>query len=603
MSDAVLSLLVLAGALILFIWNKLPVGLVALLTALALYATGLVDGRTAVAGFGDQIVVFIAALFVISEGLDSSGVTAWAGQQLVEKAGRSHGRLLVASMAVAAVLAAIVTPNGAAAALLPVTALAARRAGLLPANLLMPVAFAASAGALLLLSGSPVNVIVSDALQDETGTPFGFAEFALIGLPLVIVTILVAAVGRRLIPAREPAEVVPDMSGHVATMLGHYRLEEGTYRLAVNPGSDAVGRTPQRIAQGIDGAESFRVVGVQRGEAFPGVRRATFFTDDVIVATGTPEAIVAVARVRELEVLTQPRTRAVPEELHGRTHGLAEIVVPPRSELVDREVFPGLMRDGVEILAVRRLGTERGMRPTLLVEGDMLLVHGPWSAVQRLATDPEVLLVADPDLVRRQSVPLGVTAKRALLVLALTVALLASGLMSPALAGLVGASAMVGLRVVTPQRAYRAISWQTIVLIAGLIPLSTAIATSGAADLVAQWLLQVVAGADVRVLLAVLFVLTLALGQVVSNTATVLIVAPIAVAVAHDAGVALAPVLMLVAVAGATSFLTPIATPANMIVMGPAGYRFGDYWKFGLLTSVAWCAVALVLIPLIWPTG
>jgi di/tricarboxylate transporter len=162
---------------------------------------------------------------------------------------------------------------------------------------------------------------------------------------------------------------------------------------------------------------------------------------------------------------------------------------------------------------------------------------------------------------------------------------------------------MVVTGVLTPQHAYRAVSWQTVVLIGGLIPLSAAISSSGAADLVAGHLVDLVGSGSPRLLLAAVFVLTLALGQVVSNTATVLVVTPIAVAAAQDAGVGFAPVLMVVAVAGAASFLTPIATPANMIVMGPAGYRFGDYWKLGLITTLCWFVVAVGLVPVIWPTG
>jgi di/tricarboxylate transporter len=518
-SDATLSLIVLAATVALFVWNRLSVGLVAVLSALALYAVGLVDAETAVAGFGDPVVVFIACLFVVADGLESSGVTAWAGRVLVDRAGTGRGALLIALAALSAVLAAVVTPNGAAAALLPVAVLAARRSGLLPAELLMPVAFAASAGALLLLSGSTVNVIVSDALADLTGEGFGYAEFALVGLPLVLVTVLVCRIfGPRLMPRREPDDAPVDLAGHVGTLLAHYRLDQGL----------------------------------------------------------SAEAL-----------------------LSGDT-GVAEVVVAPRSSLVGQPVTPGEVRSGLTVLAVQRYGRSRGPGPTEVAEGDLLLLHGPWAAVHDLARDDDVLVVDDPELVRRQNLPLGRSAWAALGVLAVTVALLASGLTSPAVAGLVGAAGMVLTRVLRPQQVYRAVSWQTVVLIGGLIPLSVAIRTSGAADLIADRLVDLVDGAGPRALLAVLFLLTVVLGQVVSNTATVLVVTPIALSAAAAAGLAPAPVLMLVAVAGAASFLTPIATPANMIVMGPAGYRFGDYWRLGLVVTAAWFVVAVGLIPVVW---
>ncbi|WP_426593703.1 SLC13 family permease [Cellulomonas sp. McL0617] len=589
MSDATVSLLVLAGCVGLFVWNRLPVGAVAVLTALALYATGLVTATQAVAGFGDPVVIFIASLFVLSEGLESSGVTAWAGQQLIARAGTGRAKLLVALMALSAVMAALVTPNGAAAALLPVVVLAARRAGRATSQMLMPLAFAASAGALLVLSGSPVNVIVSESLSEATGDTFGFFEFALIGLPLVVVTVLVAVlVGKPLLPDRTPTSLPADFSGHVDRLVEHYRLEQGFFRLRVTAAS-SVG--PFTVPDDVV------LIGVQKQDGELADERHRPVVGDVLVATG--DGTTAFAEAHGLTIASTPLTARTREALLGREVGIAELVVSPRSAIIGETVFPGAVRSGVTILAVRRLGRDR-LR-TVLAEGDALLVHGTWPAVEALADDDDVLLVDSPEMVRRQTVAFGPLAWRAVAVLVGTVILLASGAVPPAIAGLVGAVAMVLTGVVAGPQALRAVSWQTVILVGGLIPLSVAIASSGAADLVAGWLLDLVGDGDPRLVLAALFVVTVLLGQVVSNTATVLIVAPIAVAVAGEAGLALAPVLMLVAVAGAASFLTPIATPANMMVMTPGGYTFGSYWKLGLATTAAWFVVAVGLIPVIWP--
>jgi len=599
-SDATLSLVVLAGTVALFIWNRLPVGLVAVLSALAVYATGLVDARTAVAGFGDPVVVFIACLFVVAAGLERSGVTAWAGRAIVEHAGTTRGSVLVAVMALTALLTAVVTPNGGAAAMMPVVVLASRRARLRPSALLMPTAFAASAGALLALSGSPVNVIVSDALYGQTGRRFGFFEFALVGVPLVVVTTAVAvAVGRRLLPERQPDEIPADLSDHLETILEHYRLDEGFTRVLVHDASPLAGAA----VDGLTMPEGITFVGVQHADGEPGDVGERVRAGDVLVVTGTSSQVGRLVSELALEVVATPLTRATREALLSREAGVGEVVVPPRSALIGQQVFPGqVRRSGLTVLAVHRLGRDLGPQPVAVAEGDMLLLHGPWDAVTGLVQDEDVLVVDDPALVRQQNAPLGPAAWRALGVLVVTVALLASGVTTPAIAGLVGAGGMVALRVLTERQVYKAVSWQTVVLIGGLIPLSVAIQTSGAADDVARHLVALVAGGGPRLLLAAIFVLTLALGQVVSNTATVLVVTPIALAAANDAGVAAAPTLMLVAVAGAASFLTPIATPANMIVMGPGGYRFGDYWRLGLATTVVWFVVAIALIPVVWPT-
>ncbi|WP_426592345.1 SLC13 family permease [Cellulomonas sp. McL0617] len=599
MSDAAVSLLILGGCVGLFVWNRLSVGVVAIATALALYATGLIDATQAVAGFGDPVVIFIATLFVISEGLEASGVTAWAGQQLIERAGTARNRLLVALMLLAAVMAALVTPNGAAAAMLPVVVLAARRSGQATSQVLMPLAFAASAGALLVLSGSPVNVIVADTLKTQTGAPFGFFEFALMGVPLVLVTVIVALVGgRRLLPDRSPSSLPADYSEHVETLVEHYELDMGFFRLRAEAGSDVLGR------RGVDLVvpQDVTLIGVQRASGAPAAEDDVLAIGDVVVVTGSGSGIALMVEQHGFAVASTPLTRATREALLGREVGVAEVVVRPRSRLIGEVAFAGVVRGGVTVLGVRRLGKDRGGDQLVLAEGDSLLVHGSWEAVEALSDDQDVLVVDSPELVRRQTVALGPTAWRAIAVLVVTVTLLATGVVPAAIAGLIGAAAMVASGVVSPTRAYRAVSWQTVVLIGGLIPLSVAISSSGAADLVAGWLGDLVGDGGPRVLLAAIFLLTLLLGQVVSNTATVLIVVPIAVAMAGDAGVAPAPVLMLVAVAGAASFLTPIATPANLIVMGPGGYKFSDYWKLGLATTAAWFVVAIGLIPVIWST-
>lgn len=597
MSDAALTFTILVAAIGLFVWNRLPVGIVAIATALSLYATGLIDSTTALAGFGDPVVIFIAGLFVIAEGLESSGVTTWAGQQLLRRVGTRRGALLVALTALAGLLSAFITPNGATASLLPVMVLAARRSGAKTSRLAMPLAFAASGGALLALSGSTVNVIVSEALAEQTGRGFGFVEFAAVGAPLLVVTIVLAQVAGRLIPERTPDSLPADLSRHLDTILEHYRLDEGFFRLEVTPSSPVIGQA----IEAVDAPDQVQFIGAQGSNGTPRARADVLKPADVIVVSGPTSSIAAFAEDCALTVVTTPLTPSTKAELLGREAGVAEIVVPPRSTLVGTRVFPGYAESGVVVLAVSHRGRDTGLTPTTLAEGDTLLVNGPWERIEALDASRNVLVVDSPDLIRRQAVALGTKAPRALAVLAITVVLLASGWVPAAIAALIGAALMVVTRVVVPQQAYRAISWQTVVLVGGLIPLSVAIKDSGAADIAARAVVDVVPSGNGRLLLLAIFVLTAGLSQVISNTATVLVVTPIAIAAAADFGVNLAPVLMMVAVAGAASFLTPIATPANMMVMSPGGYRFADYWKFGAIVMAAWVTLAILIIPMVWP--
>jgi di/tricarboxylate transporter len=214
--------------------------------------------------------------------------------------------------------------------------------------------------------------------------------------------------------------------------------------------------------------------------------------------------------------------------------------------------------------------------------------------------DRDVVAVDDPGAVRRQAVPLGPGAGRALAVLGVMVVLLATGLTPPAVAGLLAACALVVTRVLSIDEAYHGIQWTTVILIAGMIPLATAMTETGAAERLADELVGIVGDLGPRALLVGLVLLVFVLGQLISNTATMLVVIPIAVSAAGELDVSARPVLMAVCVASAAAFLTPIATPANLMVMEPGGLRFGDYWKLGLVLMALYAIVAVFLVPLVW---
>ena len=520
MSDAAVTYLILAAVVVVFVSGGVPTPIAAIGVALALWATGVLELEPALAGFGDPTVIFIASLFVVSEALDATGVTAWAGQQLISAAGESRLKLIVLTLTLVALLTALINVNGSVAALVPVVVVMAVRVGRSPSQLLLPLAFGAHAGSLLALTGTPVNVIVADAAADAGVGRFGFFEFALVGVPLVLGTIaIVALLGERLLPSRTPRTIGRDFSGYARTLVQQYELEH------------------------------------------------------------PPDALVS------------------------RRSGIAEVVLPPRSELAGRVVFPGMVTDSGDlvVLAVRRAGEDLGPGDTELAVGDVLLLRGTWAALDEQLEDPAVLVVDPPRQVRRQAVPLGPGAKRAIAVLAAMVLLLVTGAVPAAVAGLLAASAVVLAGLLSVEQAYRAVSWTTVVLVGGMISLSTAMVATGAAEDLAGGLVDLVADAGPYALLLALFALTAALGQLISNMATALIVIPIALSAAAEMDVSPKPVLMAVCVSAAAAFLTPVATPANLMVMGPGAYRFGDYWRLGLPLLALFGVVAVLLVPVFWP--
>jgi len=518
MSDETITFLILGAVVAVFIWDKLPVAIVAIGVALSLWATDVLTLEQSLAGFGDPSVLFIASLFVVSEALDAAGVTGWMGQELVTRSGDSRTRALVLTMLVCAALTALITPNGSVAALVPVVVVMAVRTRRAPSQLLMPLAFAAHAGGLLVLTASPVNVVVSEAADDAGVGAFGFFEFALVGIPLLAGSVaVVVLLGERLLPTRVPRAIKRDFSAHARTLVEQYGLD------------------------------------------------------------------------------------VEPESLLTRGRGVAEVVIPPRSGLVGETAFPAMVTESGDlvVLAVQR-GDEDLVGETTLEVGDTLLLKGTWGALDEHLDDPDVLVVDDPDQVRRQAAPLGAKARLTLIVVGAMVVVLATGIAPPAVAGLAAASAIVLARVLTIEQAYRGIQWTTVILVAGMLPLSTAMTQTGAATELADRLVDVVGDHGPRALLLGLVLLVFVLGQLISNMATALIVIPIAGSAAAELDVSAKPVLMAVCVAAAAAFITPVATPANLMVMEPGGYRFGDYWKLGLPMLVLFGLVAVLLVPVIW---
>lgn len=518
MDPVVTTLVILLAAVVAFMSGKVPMGIVAVGVAVALWATGTLTLTESLAGFGDPTVIFIATLFVVSESLEQTGVTAWVGQQVMGRGGTRPRRLLVVVCLLVAVLTALISVNGAVAALIPVVVVVAVRAGASPSRMLMPLAFSAHAGSMLALTGTPVNIIVSEAAAEAGGRRFGFFEFSLVGVPLVLGTLLILTLlGRRLLPERPTASLPTDLGQHGRALRTTYDLQTST-------------------------------------------------------------------------------------TLISSTRGVTEVMVPPRSPLIGEHLFPGMTTPSGDlvVLGMLRSGERLSGREVRLAAGDTLLLGGTWEDLEQHTAGPEVLVVDAPDALRR-AVPLGLGAKRAIVVLAAMVVLLATGAVPPAIAGLLAVGALVLTGVMTPTKTYRAISWTTVVLVAGMIPLSTAFLTTGTADLVADGLLRLVGDSGPTLALLALCVLTVVLGQLISNTATVLIMIPIATVLAADLGVSPLPFMMALTVAGAASFLTPVATAANTMVLEPGGYRFGDYWKLGLPLVALFVAVATWWVPLIWP--
>ncbi len=600
MSDIWTVFAIIAAIVVLFAWDRLPVIAVCMGAALALWATGILSLQQSLAGFGDPAVIFIAALFVVSAGLEVAGVTAWAGQLLIRQAGESRTRLIVLMMGFVGVLAALISVNGAVAALIPVVVVMAIRLGRAPSQMLMPLVFGAHAGSQLLLTGSPVNVLVVEASENAGGAGFGYFEFAFVGIPIVIGCVaIVVFFGERLLPNRTSKTLPPDLSQHARTLIEQFRLSSDVNQMRVRAGSPVIGTSR---TEGDLGARSD--ITFVPGTAKDGrpVRAEKVSEGDLLIFRGPADQAAALATEFGLAFCEDVSEGGISDQLFNRDSGLAEVVIPPRSPLVGQRFFPGMVTESGDliVLALQRAGADLDKGEALAV-GDTMLLQGTWSALDQRLDQAEVLVVNSPDLVRRQAVPLGPGAQTVLMALGIMVVLLATGLVPPAVAGLIAAGIILISGVLSTEQVYRSIGWTTVILVAALTPLSTAMQVTGAAQLLADGLVSTVGDAGPYALLAGLFLLSAIMGQVISNTATSLIIIPISIVAAQQMGISVQPVLMCVCVACAGAFLTPVATPTNLMVMEPGAYKFGDYWKLGLPMLIWFFIIAVFLVPLIWP--
>jgi di/tricarboxylate transporter len=591
------TFVILGVTIALFVWGRWAPDLVALLSLLALVLSGVIGTSDALAGFGNPTVVMIASLFVVGEGLSRTGVTGWGGKWLLEAARGSMTRLLVVVMAGTAILSAFISNTGTVATLLPAVVAAAWAVGSVPSKFLMPLAFAANTGGLLTLTGTPPNIVVAQTLEQSGLRPFSFFEFALIGGPLLVVAVAyMALVGRRILPSRSTEQRPVDAAADLADLASAYSLGENQFRLRIRANSSLIGKTVTEAALGPNyGAPLLRVEG---HEFAPHVllRR-----DDVIVVRAPDEIIDRL--MHELGLSLQPPTDD-PDKFVSSEVGLAEVIPTPRSKYVGRPLAVGQIseRFNVQLLAVRRRGEPVLDRELTLEFGDSLLMRGTWEAIGALRNDRHnFVVVGTPEAMASEIAGLRPRAGVAVAALAGMVVLMVSGVVPTVIAALIAAAAMVLGGCLTSREAYRSISWSSVVLIAAMIPMGRALETTGGASVVAEGLVNTLGNLSPVALMAGVFLLTTGFSQVINNTATAVLVAPIVIQAALDLGVSPHPLLMIVAVSASTAFLTPIGTTTNILVFSPGGYRFTDYVKVGLPLMLLFLAVSLVLVPVIWP--
>jgi di/tricarboxylate transporter len=599
--DIAITLSIILLAMVLFAWNPVPAAVVAVGASLALYFTGVLTTEEMLSGFGDPVVILIAALLAIAAGLEIAGVGAWAGQLLLRRTGSSDVLRIVAIMVVAAVFSGLIGMNGAVAAMLPVAVVVAVRTGIAPSRLMIPLAFACLTGAKLTLLGTPVNVIAATQADEVGAGHIGFFEWAVLGIPLLLGTIaIVVLLGRFLLPERRSQSLPTDFSAHADTLVEHYRLEHGLHRLRIRSSSPFIGTSRNEVD--LRAYPGLHMVAFLESDGTTPLQRNELASGDLMLVRGEAEMVGRLAADTHLGIRDRGEAGAVADVLLRRDSGLAEVVIPPRSEMIGRSVFPGMAtEDGdLMVLAVQRGNDEMRQAPVMLRPGDHLLLQGTWKALDRYLSDPKVLVVDPPEVVRKQAVPLGQGAPAAIAILLLLVVLLAFDIVPPPIAAVICATLMVVTRVLTLSQLYRGIDWNTCILIGAMIPPAIAMTKTGAATRIGDLVVSALGSAGPYVVLAGIFVVSAVLSQLISNTSAALVMMPVGVATAAELGVSALPMMLGVAMGASASFLTPFSNGVSLLVFGPGGYKFGDFWRLGLVVLAWTLLVTVVVIPLYW---
>jgi di/tricarboxylate transporter len=586
----ILAFTILAGMMGLFVWGRIRYDLVAVLALLAAVLVGIVPADKAFVGFSDDIVIIVASALLVSAAVAKSGILEAALARIAPYVTTTQAQMVVLVTTVT-VLSAFVKNIGALAMMIPVAFQMARRTKTSPSRFLMPMAFGSLLGGLVTLVGTSPNIIVARLRGEMTGTPFGMFDFTPVGLGIAAAGVVFLILGYRLLPA--------DRRG-AASIEEALNIKDYVTEARVAPDSEMVGGTIADLHR--LGEDTVKVTGLIRNErrsARP-LPDAVIRQDDILLLEGEP---VELERLVAAAGLKLSREHRVPEIEAADEIGVIEAIVGPSSSLIEHsaESIALYERFHVNLIAVSRRGerlTER-LRSLQLRAGDVVVLQGNLTRLPDTLRDLGCLPLASRDIrlgtSRRSLIPI--------LVLAGAMGLVASDVLPVAVAFFAAAVVLILARSLTLREAYAVIEWPILIMLGALIPVSEAVRTTGGTDLIAGWLSTAAALLPATGALVLIMVAAMAVTPFLNNAATVLVMAPIAASFAGQLGYRPDAFLMAVAIGAACDFLTPIGHQCNTLVMGPGGYRFGDYWRLGLPLSFIVVAVGTPLILLVWPLG
>lgn len=602
----VLSLL--AIAIILFATGKVRMDAVALLMIIAFVLSGTLSVSEAFSGFSDPNVILIAALFIIGDGLVRTGIATNVGVWLVKVAGKSETRMLVLLMVTVACLGAFMSSTGVVAIFIPVVLSVSLKMKISPARLMMPLSFAGLISGMMTLVATPPNLVVNSELLREGLDGFEFFSVTPLGFVILLLGIGYMLIARYALKGKEVTE--GRGLSHRSTfqdLIKTYHLSGRARRLAIRPGSPMIGKRIDdlKLREGY-GAN---IIGLERWRRFRQVMvnvtgETVLRERDVLLIdiSASEEALREFCGEQQLE----------PKILRGEYFsdqsmdvGMAEVLMVPESEFVGKTIREMAFRTrfGLNVVGLRRAGrvVEGLLVDDPIQPGDVMLVVGSWKLVKQLNQKNRDFLVLNIPVEVGDASPAHSQAPHALFCLTLMVVLMLMDEVPNAIAAIIACLLMGKFRCIDMESAYKAIHWPSIILIVGMMPFALALQKTGGVDLIVNGLMSVGGGYGPHIMLTCLFVMCAVIGLFISNTATAVLMAPIALAAADSMGVSPYPFAMAVAMAASAAFMTPVSSPVNTLVLGPGNYTFSDFAKIGVPFTIIVMLVCVVMIPFLFP--
>lgn len=601
------TILFLVIAMVLFVRGKIRMDVVALLVMLAFCLSGILTIQEVFAGFSDPNVILIALLFIVGEGLVRTGIAYQVSAWIMRASRNSEAKVLILLMLAVAGLGAFMSSTGVVAIFIPVVLTICRQMNISPRRLMMPLSIAGLISGMMTLIATPPNLIVNAELMRYTDDRLNFFSFTPIGFVILVMGILYMLFMRNWLSEEKTEHLEPIKKHSINDLIAGYGLEGRSKCLVIRPNSPFIGKRLDELH--LRSQYNLDIVSIERWRRFRPIYISALGAselkekDILLIDMANPEFDLQhfcdENKLAIAEVSTQYFSR------QAKTIGMAELTPVPGSNIIGKTVMDLRLRSnyGLNLIGIKRNGEvlAENISDEPFKMGDLLLVMGEWRLIQAMQKENKDFFVLNYPTEIEQASPASTQAPHALFSIFIMVALMVTGIVPNVIAALIACLMLAKFRCVDAKSAYDSIHWASLILIVGMIPFSVALQKTGGVDLIVQGMLQLVGDWDYHAILMSLFILCAAIGLFISNTATAVLMAPIAITMAEQLNASPVPFAMIIAISASAAFMTPISSPVNTMVLGPGGYKFMDFVKVGVPFTILVMLVSVFLIPILFP--